>query len=330
MENLDHREIYRWQKHFCDMANVFVCCVDGEGNPLTEFGGNETDKDLLRKVIDHEQFHGMLQRVSESTLEEQAIEATAYPNLRLAVISAKAAGKPVLSWLVCGVISDMADREDYEREPLEGISSVLSGKQFEAAVDALHDITDSLLRWKFAQENAKEEVERSRASELEMEEKLRRAETLTEIVRLMDSEASIDKIMQRLLHLTGSFLKLGVGAIYRIPKEGKETDVLASWVRAGVVWKPPKEYDMECSDFFRTKKTLVLSLSARPKLAEKKVLEQLGMTAVVIVPVKINGTIDSYVYFGQTSGEHIWEMEDVKLIKEAVKTLQSILTRNLG
>ena len=106
--------------------------------------------------------------------------------------------------------------------------------------------------------------------------------------------------------------------------------MLASWVRAGVVWKPPKEYDMECSDFFRTKKTLVLSLSARPKLAEKKVLEQLGMTAVVIVPVKINGTIDSYVYFGQTSGEHIWEMEDVKLIKEAVKTLQSILTRNLG
>ncbi len=92
MGNLERTELYRWQKHFCDMANIFVCCVDGNNNPLTELGGNEADKELLRKVIDYEQFRSMLQRVSESTLEEQAIEATAYPNLRLAVISAQAAG----------------------------------------------------------------------------------------------------------------------------------------------------------------------------------------------------------------------------------------------
>ena len=336
MGNLERTELYRWQKHFCDMANIFVCCVDGNNNPLTELGGNEADKELLRKVIDYEQFRSMLQRVSESTLEEQAIEATAYPNLRLAVISAKAAGKPVLSWLVCGVLSDAADVEDYDEEPLSGFTSTLSGKQFEAAVDALHDITVSLSAWKLELEAAKAETIKSRKSELEMEEKLKRAETLTEMVRLLDSEASIERIMKKLLHLPVIFLRLGVGAVYKSLEEesGGEgpvfgLEVLASWVRAGTAWQAREEYDPECRDFFRTKKTLVLSLSSRPKLAEKKVLEQLGMTAVVIVPVKINGVIERYVYFGQTFGEHIWGLEDVKLIKEAAKILQSILNRRV-
>ena len=53
------------------------------------------------------------------------------------------------------------------------------------------------------------------------------------------------------------------------------------------------------------------------------------MTAVVIVPVKINGVIERYVYFGQTFGEHIWGLEDVKMIKEAAKILQSILNRRV-
>ena len=70
---IEGKELSRWQEHFCDIANVFICCVDSQGNPITEFGGNTKDKDRIKKIIDKEQLQSMLLRFSESTLEDHAI-----------------------------------------------------------------------------------------------------------------------------------------------------------------------------------------------------------------------------------------------------------------
>lgn len=324
---IDKMELERWQKHFCDIANIFVCCVDENDTPLTEFSGNAEDKDRLRKIVDNEQFHSMLHRVSESTLEEQAIETTAYPNLRLAVISAKADGKPVVNWLVCGVLSDVMDAEDYEEEPLQGFHSTVGEKQFEAAVDALHDITRSLLRYRAAEADAEMRIQKSQKAQQEMEERVRRAEALMEVTQLLESKLSIERITKKLLQIVGNFLQISVGEVYRVPEEGQTVDVVTSWSRAGVIWSPVQEYDQEYSSFFRTKKTLVLSVSTTLRAAEKKVLEQSGLTAAVIIPVTVDGVIERYVCFGQTAKERTWKLEEVKFIKDSVKILQSILNR---
>lgn len=331
-------ELERWQRHFCDIAHIFVCCVDGKGTPLTEFGGNAEDKDQLREIIDREQFQGMLQRVSESTLEEQAIEATAYPNLRLAVISAKAGGKPVLGWLVCGVLSDVTDAEDYEKEPLQGFHNTVGEKQFAAAIDALHDITCSLIRYKEAETEAEIKIQKSRASELEMEERVKRAEALLEVTQLLDSKLSMERIMGKLLQTVGNYLQMSVGVIYRMPKEGQSIEVLSRWLRAGLVWSPEQKYDPEYASFFQTRKTLILSAKSMPSAmtkvmlgeAERKVLEQLGLTAVVVVPVTINGAVERYVCLGHIAKEHVWKLEETKFIKDSVKILQSILIRKMS
>lgn len=324
---IDKKELERWQKHFCDMAHIFVCCVDGNDTPLTEFGGNAEDWDQLRKVIDNEQFYSMLQRVSESTLEEQAIETTAYPNLRLAVISAKAEGKPVINWLVCGVLSDVSDADEYEKEPLQGFHSTVSGKQFEAAVDALHDITCSLLRYKAAEAEAEAKIQKSRENELDMEERVKRAEALLEVTQLLESKLSIEKIMGKLLQIVGNFLQVSVGAVYRMPKEEPEVEILSNWVRAGLSWEFAREPAEDDSPLFRTKKTLVLSVSAKPKAAERKALERLGLTAAMIIPVVVDGAVERYVCFGQIGKERSWQLEEMKFIKDSVKVLQSILNR---
>ena len=47
---IEGKELSRWQEHFCDIASVFICCVDGKGNPITEFGGNAKERDRIRKI----------------------------------------------------------------------------------------------------------------------------------------------------------------------------------------------------------------------------------------------------------------------------------------
>ena len=88
-------KLKKWQKHFCDVAKVFACCLDSTGTPLTEFSGKRDEIDKIKELVGREQFQDMLLRVSESELEDQAIETTEYPNLRIAAVSAKVDGKPV-------------------------------------------------------------------------------------------------------------------------------------------------------------------------------------------------------------------------------------------
>lgn len=325
---IEGKELSRWQEHFCDIANVFICCVDGKGNPITEFGGNTKEKDRIRKIIDKEQLQSMLLRVSESTLEDQAIETTAYPNLRLAVVSARVDGKPLLNWLICGVLSDVMDAQDYEKEPLPDFEGTLSEKQFEEVVDALHEITDALIYYKNAMLNAKAESQKSRNSELEMEEHLKRAEALTEVVQLLESEESLQAVGSRLLSIVGNYLLISTGAVCRISKGGKKLQLIAGWSKTGSVGEPEKGKEYECPAFFRTEKTLVLSGNAMIGEEERKELDQFGLKAVIVVPVRSNGTDNIYVYFGEKVKERIWELDEIKFVNDSVKILQSVLNRN--
>lgn len=325
---IEGKELSRWQEHFCDIANVFICCVDGKGNPITEFGGNTKEKDRIKKVIDKEQLQSMLLRVSESTLEDQAIETTAYPNLRLAVISARVDGKPLVNWLICGVLSDVMDAQDYEKDPLPDFESTLSGKQFEEVVDALHEITDALIHYKNAMLNAKAESQKSRSSEREMEEHLKRAEALTEVVQLLEGEESLQAVSGRLLSIVGNYLLISTGAVCRISKDGKKLQLIAGWSKTGSVGEPEKGKEYECPAFFRTEKTLVLSGNAMIGEEERKELDQFGLKAVIVVPVRSNGTDNIYVYFGEKVKERIWELDEIKFVNDSVKILQSVLNRN--
>ena len=162
---IDEKLLEKWQKHFSSVANVFLRCLDGKGVPLTSFSGRADETAIIEQMIDAEQYQDMLLRVSESTLEDQAIETTAYPNLRVAVISAKLQGKPVLNWLAYGVLLDGYDTGDYENSPLEGFQTMLTESQFIHVVDALRDFTNALLGYRMSIVTAQAECRRSRSSE---------------------------------------------------------------------------------------------------------------------------------------------------------------------
>ena len=326
---IEGKELEKWQKQFCDVSNIFLCCVDSRGIPLTEFGGGKEEEiDRIQDVISSEQLQNMLLRVSESTLEDQAIETTAYPNLRLAVISAKIGGKPVINWLVCGVLSDAYKTEDYVNEPLEGFTCVLTQKRFEKAVDFLRNFTETMLKYKFYKESAEAESRRSRYSEREMGENLKRSEALTGVVQLLESEEAVEAIMQKLLEIVSNFLSLSVAAVYRISGDGNHVDVITRWCRLGVPWQPRE--DGQHPSFFRTEKTLVLSKNSVMKPEEKESMRELGLKAVIVMPVMLgNAPSNMYVYFGEKQNDRIWQLEEIKFANDSVKILQSVLTRRI-
>lgn len=322
---LEGGELEKWQKHFCDIANVFAWCVDDEGNLLVKSEGETEEAERIRRLIDEEQLLDMLSRLSESVLEDQTVETTAYPNMRLAVIVSRANGKPVVNWLVCGILSDAENMQDYENPPLDGFNNQITEKQFLRAVDTLRDITSSLFEYKLSVLNANAEYARARRMEAEMEENLKRAEALTEAVWLLDSEESVEQKAGRLLEIAGSVLDLSVAVIYRVQKGVQLPEIGTKWCGKGVTWEPDAG-GMGLS-LLRGEKTLILSRNSSISVNEKEGMENLGFWALVVMPVAIPGVKGIHVCFGETVKERAWKLEEIRFLRDCVKILQRVLSK---
>ncbi|MGN0388872.1 MAG: EAL domain-containing protein [Suilimivivens sp.] len=330
-EMIEKKKLEKWQKYVCGLTHVFGCCVDANGALLTPFGGNPDESARVLKAIDKEQLQNMLFRVSESTLEDQAIEETAYPNLRLAVVTAKAGGKPVFSWLICGVLSDVGETEEYPNPPLQGFSSTITEKNFFRTIDGIRYITAELFGYKIAAATAEAESRRSRYSEKEMKMTLKRTEALTGVIQLLESDSSIEEIMQKVLEIVGGFLGVSSAFIYRISKDADNMDVMTHWCNKGEIWSFDYDDDEKkgISFFLETEKTLIVSDISHLKPEEKEELNSHDVKAIVVIPIIKTGSATMYACFTQKGREREWQVDEIKFLSDSVKILQSILTKRI-
>lgn len=326
---IEGKELDKWQTLFCSVTNVFICCMDGSGLPITELSGFADDIPKIQGLLDKDQIQNVISRISGSTLEDQVIETTAYPNLRMAVVCSKVNGKSVLNWLVCGVISDVEDAEDYEEPLLEDFHSTISERQFGNVVDALRDVTDALLQYKLIIVDAQAESRRSRYSEQEMGETLRRTEALTEVVQLLENEEPIEEVMTKLLKAAGQFLDISIAEVWRMKKDSEYMDLVAHWCAENIVWERQKMSNCKCPSFFKGERTVVLSQTSLMSLREKEDMQALGLKAIIVMPIVINNMVPMYVCFGEKVKEKVWKIEEIKFLNDSVKVLQSILTRRI-
>lgn len=311
------------QRCFCKMANVFLYCVDKDGFPLTELSGNEEEAARIKELIDKEQLQNILARIAESTLEDQAIETTAYPNLRLAVATVRVEGRPVISWVGCGVLFDEEDIEDYESAPLEGFTRVISERQLAKTIDALRDMTDALIKERLSVVNAQAADRRSRHLEREMEEKLTREQMLSRLMHvILEGGEPNENTLYKYLKIIGEYLALGVALLYRMPKNNNCIEKISKWCAKTVTWEIEEAATESLFSLLRTEKTLVLSCNSMIGAKEKEMMKALGLKALILIPVETGVLENMYACFGVKDKDRVWELAEIRFLSDAVKILQ--------
>lgn len=326
---IEEQKLSRWTQHFSDVAHVFIQCLDTNGVPLTELFGYEPEINRIIELSDEEQVQDMLLRVSESTLEDQAVESTAYPNMYLAVVSTKIDGKTAANWLVCGIINDVEDDEMYENPPLDDFHYTLSKQQFFSVLDALRDFTVALFESRLDYVAAEAESKRSRSSEEQMGVNLRRAEALTDIVQLLETNDPIEKIMIRMLEVIGRFLNIESTSVCRIKKGTVDgVEVLARFDQKNNI-EDATPFMVPANMLIRATKPVVLSDNSAINSHDKEDLEDTGAKALIIMPIIINNNPTMYACFGERTKERTWSIEEIKFINDSVKILQSILVKRV-
>ena len=325
---IDKKEAQKLQEKICDVSNIFAFCTDGNGQWITQLSGHAQGLEQIKSMISMERFNSIIRRVSESNLEDQIIENTQYHNLKIAAISIKIEGKPILNWLICGVLED-AGEAGAESEVITDFPAMTTEKKFIKTLDLIRMVSFRILDSRISYVNAEAESKRSKSSQQEMSISLKRTEATTSIVQLLESDETVEAIMEKILRVAGSYLDISSAEVFRLNKDGKKMDVMAEWCNVGVVSIFDQLRNINRNNFLRYNKPMVISSDTRITQTEREELEKVFVKAIIIIPIFIGGVVSMYVCFNECKNEKIWDIEDIKFTNNATKVIQSILIRRI-
>ena len=327
---IDREELQRLQKHFCNVTGVCAYCVDEKGNELTAISGDETDRKLLPSYVTRKQVMDALTRVSGSSLEELVIEDTQEERLKLAVLAVRIKELSIINWVVFGVLEDVQTGEEAAGSPkLTGYNRALSEKQFYQALDLLREASRTLVQGKLSYVSAEAKSMQSRYSVLEMQSTVDRLETMTEIVQLLDSDDMIESVLSKLLSLVGGHLGVTSGHICSLHKKDGTADILAEWYQKGIVPPLDRSKELKSDGLLFSEKPVIMSSDAIDGEGGAGPWLKNRVRAFILFPLLRSENGGMNIFFNQSGKDRIWTMEEIKFVADAVKVLQSILTKRL-
>ena len=330
---LRDKEIRRWQDSFAAMAGVYLCCLDPEGEKITEFSGDLLEIPTIKRAVDEIHIRNIFQRVTEGELEDQAVERTSIPNLRVAAVAAKLDGKTQAVWIVCGILKDAEYEPDlYTEEPITDFSYITTEKKFYNSMDFLRVTSLALIRALKSEDVAAASTAESFKRSEDFKVSFHRAELMTEIVSLLDSDSEIEDIMMQILQKICEYLDISNSFICRMHNDDDLMDIVVQWTGHDVYRLFEEEKDLEKCWFIGHTQMIAVSSGTTMNSGEKEQLEDLGIKAVASVPITISDQTPFYACFAETredKRDKDWVVDDIKFINDSIKILQNIITKRI-
>ncbi|MBP5384380.1 MAG: GGDEF domain-containing protein, partial [Lachnospiraceae bacterium] len=323
---LDAVTMQKAQDTYSLLTNLFIFCVNAEGERITEMSGDPNDITRILGLVEEHRIESVLRQVLTSSVEEQVVEDTNYSNIKLASIAIRVKGKLAFCWFVCAVLDDVSDKEN----AVLNIRSTTDYTRFIKSLDLMRELSKKVYENSDMLETAVAESKRSKYSELEMARSLRRSESIADIVQMLDSDESFEDICTTILRETALYTQVSQAYVVRSSAEAEETDILGSYLAEGAqpLDNLLTEKKIQVAGLFGDKPAVV---SYKTKINEdmRALMEENHISALVALPIFINRVPAMYAVFVETHPQKCWEMDEVKFFADAVRVLQNILTRRI-
>lgn len=312
VELIDQQVLQHLQEAFCRVAGVCAYCLDSRGRPLTDGSGTRPQLERTAGYLSSGLVKAVVERVEEGSLEDQAIEEIPGTGDRVAAVAVRAEGRTVLCWLVFALGEDSPDEAG-----------------FLAALDLLGDASNTLMTNKMSRFSAEMECRRSRSAEQEMSRTLQSIEATTEIVQLLDSDDRIEAVMDKWLSVLARHIRVDTAQIYQLNSEETEMEVLCEWCEQGKVSTYDKTRRLKVPEILKTDKPLVISADGADDEQRRKA-DAIRLRAVIIFPILRQENAGGMMLSLNHRNQRVnWSMSEIKFTADAVKVLQSILTRRI-
>ncbi len=318
---MDTLSIQKMQDGFAKLANLSIYCVDGDGRDLTTVSGNQQDAERMLQLVGKQQLIRMYDRICASAMEDQIVEDTEYSNVKIAAVAVKVQSKPILCWLACCVLE--IEKSNQNEKIATGFSSVTTEGKFYQALDLMRMWMTEVSEAYYLKDEAQAQSLRSKYSETEMGQVLKRTETMTGIVQLLVGNEPFEELAMKVLCAAGEYLETEQAQILRMSRDGSCVEIIAEDTKSddGIGVKKA---------FLQSDKNLVVSSGAAVSGTMRDEMESKGIRAFMSLPIRIRGEVAMYLFFAETRKDRTWCAEDVKFAGDVVKILQSMLERRVA
>ncbi len=310
-ELINKGELQRLQDEFSSAAGILAYGLDAAGRRFTNLSGAEALKREFKEYLASGRVQNVLERVEDGSLEDLAVEEVDEINGMIAAIAVRVEEETLFYWiLMC------ADRQT-ER------------MRFYRIADFVRDASYTLIVNKILCFQAQTECRHCQSAQQEMSRDLHTIEATAAIVQLLDSDEPIEGIIAKWLRVLGEYLQVDTAQVFRLHTDDTLMDVVCEWRKKGMVSLFDMTSNLPVFHFLQTSKPLVLSPDGSGSEYQAE-LAELGIKAAMTFPLNRHKNGQGMVMsLNHRKEKHIWSMKEIKFISDAVKMLQSILTKRM-
>ncbi len=322
---IDTVQLQELQDVYAQVANLFIFCVDETGKRVTEMSGNPEEIARVVALLDEMQIRAAINRVLFNSVEEQVIENTEYPNVKIATVGVRIGGVPAFAWFICGVMPDEGGEND-----VSNFECTIPLYKFNASVDLIREVSKRIYGESYVAANAVADAKRAKDSTEEMQKALKRSEAMTGVVSQLGSDDSFEVIANRILDYTGNYSDISHAYVLRPNRDGNGIEIIGSYVAVGESPLDPV-IDIMSQSFLSQIGDQTRIISYRTRIDEKNRdwLDSIGISAAVAIPIAINGKTAMYAFYVDNKINREWGMDEVKFFGDATKVIQSSATNRI-
>lgn len=319
---LDKEMLQELQDAFCGADQVYAVCLGRDGNPVTDiYGGKEELAWLSEMLLEPAYYQEYFRRLfDEEDLENIIEQDTKIPYIKMCGMAIRLSDRTEAVWVMIGILREKLS----EDAVLPDAVMTTTEDNYYRSMQLLDTLSRQYFTAKLGELLSMNGFKRSRESEKKMAAELKRSETMTAIVQMLESEETFEKIAGEILEDIMEYLKLSGAAL--IQKEEHHPEKIEIVSRTGEVFIPENVKD--CPYF--TGNPYIISSSTKRPAVFGRLFEQEAITAAVYLPVELNQKTAMYMIFIQKERQRNWTMEEVKFLNDVKRIVQSILSKRIA
>lgn len=323
---LDASLMQNLQDKFCDANHVYLSCLSKKNGVITKAYGSREELEYIHKRVDMDMHVSLLNKLVE-TNDDNFIEEDCENGIKMCGVVIRVGGETAAIWVVIGVM----EAADGEEEHVPEYVLRTTPERFYKSLEFLETLSRQMFAVKMEELIAQEAFSKSRSAQAQMETELHRNETMTAIVRMLESESPFYKIVNDILKEICTYMDISEGSLLQRNQDEETLSMVCEYVSPETVSSREKIEGKRVKEFpfFNSKPYMISSNSMMPD-EFAGFFTEMGLKAAIFLPVDVNGKVEMYLCFCEKSRERIWEVNDIKFINDVKRIIQSILTKRIA
>ena len=315
------------QDRFCKAFHVYMFCLGRENRLITSFYGEQEEIEFLDTVTEQDAIEAICSKMEVQNAQVKCEMTGSRPYLKHYLLPVHISGDVQMTWVITALLEEkMTGLEELPEGMLLTRESYMAD-----AMEYLEGMSRQLFAIKLEENIAQEAVLASAEAEREAKEQLNRSETMTQILKMLESEHVFGKIANDILREVCETLNISEGVLIGLKEENQALESVCQYARESrktrtFVFEGRAKKDVP---FFNGKNYLVSSRDAVPE-AVQEFFDEMGMSAAVFLPVEVSDKPTMYLCFFDVDEPREWSERDLKFLNDTKRIVQSILSKQLA